>query len=161
MDWLDFAAIIVSVIALGLSIYQFFVERKVNRMEATINAFAELQKEVLNQEEYFKADIIAILEKHKKIKGSSKDADWELISEYLARLEQFSVGINMDVYSVDVVDRMAGSYLIKEFNRLLPIIDYKRFKGNTNKRYEEFEMMVKKLSHHNPDIELKAAYRVS
>ncbi len=148
----DVFAIIISVIALALSIFQFFAERQRGRDEATINAFAELQREVLNKEAYVNASVSDILEKHKKIESDEIDEDWEQISEYLARIEQFAVGVNTKVYNLSVLDRMAGSHIVKEYNRFSPIIDYKRKKGNTNKRYIEFETMAKRLKKFNPDV---------
>lgn len=152
MDWLDFAAIIVSVAALLLSIFQFFVERRRSRMEATINALAELQKEVLNQDEFVNTQVEKLLEDHKKLPEGTLDMEWESISESLARIEQFAVGVNTKVYSVQILDRMAGSHLLKEYYRFKPIIDFKRKKGKTNKRYIEFEKMAESLKKYNPDI---------
>ena len=152
MDWLDFAAIIVSVAAFLLSIFQFFVERRRSRMEATINALAELQKEVLNQDEFVNTQVEKLLEDHKKLPEGTLDMEWENISESLARIEQFAVGVNTKVYSVQILDRMAGSHLLKEYYRFKPIIDFKRKKGKTNKRYIEFEKMAESLKKYNPDI---------
>lgn len=151
MEWLDIIAIIVSVVALLLSAYQFLVERKLNRMGATIDALAELQKDVLNSEEFVDAPVESILEHHKTVDGGF-DAAWEAVSESLARIEQFAVGVNTKVYSIEILDRMAGSYIIKLFYKFEPIIAYKREKGHTNKRYIEFETMVKDLKKYNPDL---------
>lgn len=148
----DGFAIFISVIALGFSLFQFYVERNRARDEATINAFAELQKEVLNNEAFVNADVAGILENHKRIATGGIDVDWEKISECLARIEQFAVGVNTKVYNVSILDRMAGSHIVKEYNRFMPIIMYKRQKGNTNKRYIEFEKMAEKLKEENPDI---------
>lgn len=148
----DVLAIIISVIALGFSLYQFFVERKRNRDEATINALAELQKEVLNQEEFVNANVSGILSTHKSFPAGRTDENWEKISESLARIEQFAVGVNAGVYNLEILDRMAGSHILKEFYRYKPIIDYKRKVGNTNKRYIEFESMANSLKKYNPDI---------
>lgn len=152
MNWTDYVAIIISTIALLLSIFQFFVERRINRQESTINAFSELQKEVLNKEKYYKADVNSILENHKKLKENETDEEWEQVSEFLARIEQFAVGVNTNVYSIKIVDRMAGSHLVKQYDRFKPIINYKREKSGTNKRYEEFEKMKDKLKTYNPNI---------
>lgn len=151
MEWLDFIAIIVSVVALLLSAYQFLFERKLNRMEATIDALAELQKDVLNNEEFINTQVESILEHHKTLSGEF-DSAWETISESLARIEQFAVGVNTKVYSIEILDRMAGSHIIKLFYKFEPIIAYKREKGKTNKRYIEFETMVKSLKKYNPDL---------
>ena len=148
----DGVAIGISVIALLFGLYQFIFERKRVRHEATINAFVELQKTVLNNSKYINADITKILTNHQKVQTGIVDNDWEEISEFLARIEQFSVGVNTKIYDIKVVDRMAGSHLIKEYNRFQPIINYKRQKSNTNKRYIEFETMVKKLKEFNPNI---------
>lgn len=154
MEWLDLIAIIISVVALLLSAYQFLVERKLNRMGAAIAALAELQKDVLNEEKFINASVDKILEYHKKANGGF-DADWEAVSESLARIEQFAVGVNTGVYSIMILDRMAGSHIIKLFYKFKPIIDYKRNKAGTNKRYEEFEKMVNGLKKHNSNLNLQ------
>lgn len=148
MEWLDIIAIIISVVALLLSAYQFLVERKLNRMGATIDALAELQKDVLNNEGFINAQVDSVIEHHKTVNGEF-DATWETISECLARIEQFAVGVNTKVYSIEILDRMAGSYIIKLFNKFEPIIVYKREKGKTDKRYIEFETMVNYLKKYN------------
>ncbi len=153
MEWLDLIAIIISVVALLLSAYQFLVERKLNRMGATIAALAELQKDVLNEEKFINASVNEILEYHKRANGEY-DVDWETVSESLARIEQFAVGVNTGVYSIIILYRMAGSHIIKLFNKFKPIIDYKREKAGTNKRYEEFEKMVNGLKRYNPGLNL-------
>jgi len=153
VEWLDVIAIIISVVALLLSAYQFLVERKLNRMGATIAALAELQKDVLNDEKFINASVDKILEYHKQANGEY-DVDWETISESLARIEQFAVGVNTGVYSTVILDRMAGSHIINVFNKFKPIIDYKREKAGTNKRYEEFEKMVDGLKSYDPGLNL-------
>lgn len=153
MNWLDLIAIIVAVAALFLSGYQFLVERKLNRMGATIAALAELQKEVLNEEKFVNASVDTILHHHQTA-NEPYDADWEFVSESLARIEQFAVGVNTGVYSVIILDRMAGSHIIKLFYRFKPIIEYKRKKAGTNKRYKEFETMVNDLKKYNPTLNL-------
>lgn len=151
MVWLDIIAIIISVVAFLLSVYQFLVERKLNRMAATIDALVELQKDVLNNEEFINAQVDHVLEHHKTVNGEF-DVAWETISEHLARIEQFAVGVNTKVYSIEILDRMAGSHIIKLFNKFEPIIIYKREKGKTNKRYIEFETMVNCLKKYNPNL---------
>ena len=152
MEWTDIVAVVVSVAALIISILQFFVERLRSRREATINALAELQKEVLNNSKYTELDANEVVKEHMAKKDGDADYDWETASEFLARIEQFAVGINTGVYAVSVLDRMAGSHMIKEYQRVEPIISYKRKKAGTDKRYIEFETMVNKLKKYNPDI---------
>ncbi len=151
MDTLDIIAIGVSVVALCLSIYQFLIERTLNRMGATIDALAKLQKDVLNNENFINAQVEKILARHNTLLNAF-DAEWEFISENLARIEQFAVGINTKVYSIKILDRMAGSHILKLFYKFKPIIDFKREKGKTNKRYIEFETMVNSLKKYNPDL---------
>ena len=148
----DGVAIGISVLAFALSLFQFLFEKRRVRHEATINAFVELQKTVLNNPDFVNADAAQILTNHTTIQSGVIDKDWEEISEFLAHIEQFAVGVNTKVYSIKVVDRIAGSHLIKQYERFLPIIEYKRKKANTDKRYREFEIMAKKLKPFNPNI---------
>ena len=149
---LDVIAIIISIIALIFSCLQFFSEKERSRKEATINALIQLQHDVFDQTNYFQADITQLIQKHSAIEANVIDESWEYISDCMARIEQFCVGINTKIYSLEILDRMAGSYFIKEYNRLRPIIVYKRERANTDKRYIEFETVVNNLKKYNPNL---------
>lgn len=62
------------------------------------------------------------------------------IKEYLATLEHLSVGANLGVFDVETINRMNGSYLVRQYRRFQPYIEHAR--KRTPLAYEEFESLV-------------------
>lgn len=149
---LDGLAIIISFGALALSILQYTFERKRACREATISAFSELQHDVLDSEEFNGIDIEKLVAAQKDDPSEEDMLKWEKMNGYLARIEQFAVGINLKIFDLKTLDRMAGSHIIKIYRRVEPIICHKREKSKTTKRYEEFEKMVDSLKPYNKGI---------
>jgi len=154
MDWLEFTAIVVSVVALMVSLLQFFVERQRVRRGDTIHELAKLQKEVFNQRDYLNANVEEVLAEYQNAPDGQFPAAWDAISGYMARIEQFAVGVNTNVYDLKTLDRMSGIHFIRQYERLFPIIRHKRVESGSNKRYEEFEQLVRKLAALNPGIQI-------
>ncbi len=134
---MDIIALVTSILALVLSIIQFFVDSSHEKKEATLEAYNELQNDVfsnMQQPNFSVSDIKA---------GSE---EWTEITAYLARLERFSVGINTGIYSIKILNRLGGGYYISVYEMLEPIIQLKRNANNVpGKHYNEFEKTVKNL----------------
>ena len=60
--------------------------------------------------------------------------------------------MNTKVYDLKTLDRMSGIHFIRQYQRLYPIIRHKRMESGSNKRYEEFELLVRELAALNPGI---------
>ena len=72
-----------------------------------------------------------------------RSEEWEEITICLAKIENFSVGINTGIYSHKVLNRLGGAFFIRQFDKLKPIIDLKREKNmSVGKHYDEFEKAV-------------------
>lgn len=69
----------------------------------------------------------------------------KIILSYLSLMERLSVGLNTNVYDLDVYARICCSKTIKAWDKLENIIHQKRRKGNNELLYKEFENVVKKL----------------
>lgn len=106
-------AIIISFIALAFSVGQFYSERKRNRQEATIHAFDELETDesVLYLFSLSRAQIDDLVEQRKKY-DIRIDSDWKIITKALSLIEHFAVGVNSEVYDLDILNRMAGNKII-------------------------------------------------
>lgn len=145
-------SLILSFSAIVTSVFQYIHESKRKRCEATINAFDELEESIFGKSEYEKIDIENVLAIHRKAQESSDDPDeekkideeWHRLTQYLARIEHFSVGVNCEIYDVNILRRMAKSYLLKQWDKLLPIIEQKR-REKSSHLYSEFESMVNSL----------------
>ena len=134
----------IALLALIFSCYQFFRDNSRAKREATLNAYNDLQTKVFTklnvflkpyrgkEEELYQLDI--------------DDTNWESLTEWLAGIERFSVGVNTKIYSLRVLNRLGGGYYIRLFETLKPVIDKKRFKNiSKGKHYDEFELTVKRL----------------
>ncbi len=140
LEWAD----LIAVGALVFSAYQFYRENYRKKMLSTLEAYNQLQGDVftgLNQ-------LLLKQEHNDRYFDTLKTgyADWESTSNYLARIERFSVGINSNIYCIRTLNRLGGGYFIRIFMQLKPIINKKR-KDNISKgaHYDEFEMVVNKL----------------
>ena len=68
----------------------------------------------------------------------------EAAARYLTLMERFSVGVNTNVYDINVYDRMAGDTTIRNYERLrLWIEDVRKRRGNFV--YTDFERMIYEL----------------
>lgn len=130
--------------AFMLSIIQFIRDNSRQKRESTLNAYNDLQDDVFTNLNILLSEYK--IKKKKLTSLRSGDKDWEDITEYLAKIERFSVGINSGIYSIKVLNRLGGGYFIRLYEELSPVITKKR-KANISKgnHYDEFEVTVKKL----------------
>ncbi len=134
---MDVLALIISALALGLSVVSFFTDSSREKKEATLIAYEEIQN-----------DVFSILMKYPKDMApvEPKSDEWNRLTMCLAKLERFSVGINTDIYSLDVLNRLGGSYFIHQYEKLEPIILRKRQENFVpGGHYDEFEKTVNAL----------------
>lgn len=144
VSWADFVAILIAAAALIFSAYQFYRESYRQKKESTLDAYNQLQEEVFTK--LNKLLFAYMNDKEKLYCLKAGDKDWERITDYLARIERFSVGINLNIYSIKTLNRLGGGYYIRLFDQLKPIIDKKRvYNVSRGNHYDEFETTVNKL----------------
>ena len=135
------AAVSAIVAAIAL-VYSVRTQNKIKVQEQkvqTMEAFNRLQREVLDKmNEVDKKFIESALVNNDKNEISKYSA-------YLARIEHFAVGVNSDIYDLQVVRRLGGQYMIGIYNKLIPLIEFKRKRGRNTNLYNEFERMIKNL----------------
>ncbi len=134
---MDIIALVISILAFLLSLFQFFRESLRQKRESTLIAYNELQNDVFSDLTQYPCPLPPV-EYHGE--------EWNKFTVYLAKLERFSVGINTGIYSIRTLNRLGGAYFITEFEKLKPVIDCKR-KANVvpGGHYDEFEKTVNKL----------------
>ncbi len=134
---MDLIALIISILAFGLSIFQFFSNSSREKKESTLIAFNDLQKDVFSKLVQYSLPMPTI-------EIGSKE--WTEFTVYLAKIEHFSVEVNTGIYSKQVLNRLGGEFFIRQYEKLLPIILQKRsdniVPGN---HYDEFEKTVNDL----------------
>ena len=134
---MEITAFIISILAFLLSVYQFLKESSREKKEATLNAYKELQNEVFYELNKYPDDL-------SKIEYQSEE--WEQITNYLVKIENFCVGINSGIYSIKILNRLGGAYFIRQYKRLRVIIDVKCYKDVSHgKHYDEFEKTILRI----------------
>ena len=138
---MDVLAIMISSLALIFSIVQFIKDNSRAKKEATLIAYNRLQDDVFSE-----------LTKYSYPMPNTDigSEEWNELTVYLAKIEQFSVGINTRIYSIAVLNRLGGAFFVRQFEKLEPIIAKKRKESRIpGSHYEEFEMVVKHLRNRN------------
>lgn len=135
---MDILALLISIAALVLSFVQFIRDASRGKKEATLNAFYALQNEVFDSLDEL------LVNKDIEISAIKLGTDeWGTVTTALAKIEQFSVGINTNIYSIEILNRVAGAYFILLFENFKPIIEKKRSQNiSKGKHYDEFEQTV-------------------
>lgn len=148
IDWIELFALVTAIAAFVLSWKQYAYEKDRNRKEATIHAFDKLEEEVFFNKEY-RDDYSAcwIYAPAEVFKGDKNGANRKLASQILSRVEHFAVGINSEIYDLETLNRMAGSFIIDQYQKNWQLyISTKRQKDGNNNLYIEIEQMVKVLN---------------
>ena len=142
---LDILALVLSLLAIIISIMQHISEKNRCRKEATIHAFDALEKDVFAKKAY--KNIVVRQGTDYALNPNFADdvATWNEATLALSQIEHFAVGVNSGVYDLDTLNRMAGSFIIKEYSRWKPIIETKRKQSPQHKHYDEFESLCIEL----------------
>ena len=135
-DILSIVSIALSVVAAVFSIWSFFAERNRARSEATIHSFDELSKNIFDKSD---TDLDTISQENAKKfvqqhaaekQDEEQKRQWDDITKKLALMEHFCVGINLKTYDKKALNAMAGNLMLKLWENLQPIIEYKRSKNH-------------------------------
>lgn len=119
-------------------------EMKRHKRESTIMYLGEVMPRLSQMD----TEIIGVFSTGESIETSDERLTNEMkssIRDFLKVMERLSVGLNMEVFDIEVVRRLIGTGIITTWNRLEKIIQKKRIDLNNPKLYIEFEQVVKKL----------------
>ena len=128
--FLSIAAIAISVVSGGFAAYTFWWTSRRDRKQATLEAYNRLQAEVFdNLNAYTPTQI-------RDICADTTSAEYKTISGYVARIEQFCVGINEKIYDKDTFYSLAHGYFDGHQlrKRIEPLIESKN-QSNNSSRY--------------------------
>ena len=137
------SALIISILSLLVSLFFYLKDHERRRKQATIEYFESMTSTLFEIQakfnDKFSQEQIAIseLEAHPEL---LKDA-----TAILSAFERFSVGVNARVFDFDLINRMAGSYLIFLYSRFSPYIEKIRKDASRTRSYEEFEHLVSRI----------------
>lgn len=136
---MEIVTLIISILALGLSLIQFIRDASRQKKEATLNAYNILQDDAFSY-------LIRITREDLNPPPQYHSEKYDKITSCLAKIEMFSTGINTGVYSIWILNRLGGGFFVHQYDRLAAIIEEKRTENRTQgKHYDEFERTVKKL----------------
>lgn len=74
----------------------------------------------------------------------------KIIFKYLSLMERLSVGLNTDVYDLDVYARICRSKTVNAWKQLENIVERRRKDAGNELIYKEFETMVGRLNNWSP-----------
>ena len=152
MDW----NILRSAVALLFSMYSFFKTKQIERItretqkikiNRTIDSYGVLQDKVLDELNSFERN--RVREIAERPEATENANDYKKLSGMMARLESFSLAVNSEIYDIETVNRLAGTYLMGLFDKIEPVIQKKRSLNTTEKHYKQTEIMINtiKLKH--------------
>lgn len=149
---MDNAPFFISIFALLFTILQFCWENNRQKKESTLKAYDQLQEDVFAKFNTLRDKLPKEKKESEEQESSGRididkeDKNWPTITNFLVKLEHFSVGINTGIYSLEVLNRVGGSYFIKMYDSLSLVMEKKRKADAGNgKHYDEFETTVRKL----------------
>lgn len=136
---MEIITLIISILALVLSLIQFIRDASRQKKEATLNAYNILQDDVFS-------NLIKIDGAELNPPPDFRSEKYTKVTGYLSKIEMFSTGINTGVYSIWILNRLGGGFFVRQYDKLTPIIEKKRIENRSpGKHYDEFEKTVKKL----------------
>lgn len=115
-------------------------------MESVLTKLSKLDEEILKvcNEDVISPDSLKL---NKETKNQIKD--------FLKSMERLSVGLNSDVYDIEIVSRIIGTGIVKTWRRLELIIKRKRMEQDNENLYIEFEHVVEKIRNAQENVEGK------
>lgn len=134
----DFVPIVISIIALVLTIFQYFGDYSRKRKQDTLEAYDDLQSEVFTTLNCLRKQFPALISDRNFEKRSE-------ITNCLAKIERFCVGVNLKIYDFKTLERCGGAYFVRQYLYLKPVIQDKRTRNNGETHYDEFEKVAMKL----------------
>ena len=140
---LSIIAIVISFVSGVFAVCTFVWTINRDRKQATLDAFNSLQNEVF--------DKINLLSKTdvKNIAKNPKDSKFTEYSQYLARIEQFCVGVGSKIYDYKITSKIAKNYLRNIFEKSWPVIEKKRIIYPNEPQCVEFQKLVSKTNFKN------------
>lgn len=147
---ISISALVVSIIAIIVSVAMYDAGLKREKKQATLDAFNVLQEQVLDELNHHRRA------EFENVAQNSRKKEFEKIFNdfrgLLARCEHFAVGVNEEIYDFKVVDKLAAAHFIFLYEKVKPIVLEARSRPHAEKYYGEFEHMVCRLRELHPNL---------
>lgn len=120
------------------------------RKQATLDAFNELQAQVLDELAKYSPNAIRMIAEDRRKKDTKPK--YNHLKTLIARIEHFAIGIEEKIYDFKTADKLAAEHLIYLYNKVSPIIQAARESAKGKNTYIHFEMLINRLQSCNPEI---------
>ena len=140
MNIISVLSLMLSTAALILSLLQFRSERMRTVRFDTITAFDVLDEKVFRNAEYH--EIRDQLNDHElyQLQDFQRKA-----RKHLAYIEHFCLSVNLKMYDIVTLYKLAGSLFMRQYDVWEPYIQSVRTRTGNDRVYKEFEQTVKKI----------------
>ena len=141
---LSIIAVVVSTLSFAFSFYSFFWTARRDRKQATLEAYNDLQGQVLDKLNLYKPSEIA------EIAKNNRSPQYKDISGYIARVEHFCVGVNTRIYDFNTLYELAYGYFDSDTlkKRIEPIVN-RKLSHTEHDYYENIHRVWKKMDKKN------------
>jgi hypothetical protein len=144
VDYIQITQTAFIVIGVIVATVTLLADHKRRKRQATLELFNPISEETYELRnkirDIFKNEIINPNDQRYK---SDKELQ-RTLTRFMSLYERISVGINLNVLDLKVFMRIAGKTTIDWYDRLKPLIDYKRSKGHST-AYKDFEILTEKM----------------
>lgn len=150
LKYLEAITNIFTCIGIFIAIWQLYLSRKATfaeheriKKQATIELHREMYAQIyeMNHQIYLRYGREEIA--YEEIK---KDEEFmQMVKTYLNTLEWMSAGVNMEVYDIDVFDRLYGMAMVRVAGQLENYIAQRREDTGEREMYTDYELLVKRL----------------
>lgn len=134
MNTLILISTILPSLALVLMVGYIAYQKHYMVSEATIRAYETLQKEVFYDLKY---EPQKLSDEYLETSASREAV------KYLDRIEHFCLGVNEGIYSLKLLYKLDGPYIVEQYSLWVPFIIAKRKRRKKPDMYVEFEKVAK------------------
>ena len=127
---------IISSLAIILLVWHIIHQKQLMVNEATIQAYERLQREVFYDVNYDPQKLSNLYLEEITSKNAVK---------YLDQVEHFCLGVNTGLYSLKLLYKMDGPYIVEQYILWVPFIVAKRTRRKKTDMYQEFEKVAKAI----------------
>lgn len=143
-------ALVIAILSLLVSLYYNRKDHERRRKQATIEYFEDMTSKLYDVQAKFNTKLNQL-----NIEIEMLDTDMELLkdaTEVLAAFERLCVGVNTNIFDFDILERMAGSYLVMVYFRFAPYIEKIRKDASRTNSYIEFEQVAIRIKQRRESI---------
>lgn len=127
---------IISSLAIILLVWHIIRQKQLMVNEATIRTYERLQREVFYDVNYDPQKLSNLYLEESASKNAVK---------YLDQIEHFCLGVNAGLYSLKLLYKMDGPYIVEQYSLWVPFIVAKRTRRKKMDMYQEFEKVAKAI----------------